>query len=207
MVTTSGTATANLYPAVIEADMAATPLLLLTADRPHRLRGTDANQTIDQLKLYGLPGTDFARFPGRTVWDGIKGELWEIKPRRQKLASYQDMTAMLASGSSTADVKAELVWVGSGTAKEMQGMDLVGKIVVTVVLADRAAAYGMPGETVDGMNLEAVVEAAERTAAHSSSRTALRRADTRIRRPLQRPSTSASRARLHFPLPCAAPAR
>lgn len=85
----------------------------------------------DQLKLYGLPGTDFARFPGRTVWDGIKGELWEIKPRRQKLASYQDMTAMLASGSTTADVKAELVWVGSGTAKEMQGMDLAGKIVVT----------------------------------------------------------------------------
>jgi hypothetical protein len=85
----------------------------------------------DQLKLYGLPGTDFVRFPGRTVWDGIKGELWEIKPRRQKLASYQDMTAMLASGSSTADVKAELVWVGSGTAKEMQGMELAGKIVVT----------------------------------------------------------------------------
>ena len=85
----------------------------------------------DQLKLYGLPGADFARVPGRTVWDGIKGELWEIKPRRQKLASYQDMTAMLASGSSTADVKAELVWVGRGTAKEMQGLELAGKIVVT----------------------------------------------------------------------------
>jgi hypothetical protein len=85
----------------------------------------------DQLKLYGLPGTDFARFPGRTVWDGIKGEVWEIKPRRQKLASYQDMTAMLASGSSTADVKAELVWVGRGTAKEMKDMELAGKIVVT----------------------------------------------------------------------------
>jgi len=85
----------------------------------------------DQLKLYGLPGADFARFPGRTVWDGIKGELWEIKPRRQKLASYQDMTAMLASGSSTADVKAELVWVGRGTAKEMKDMELAGKIVVT----------------------------------------------------------------------------
>ena len=85
----------------------------------------------DQLKLYGLPGTDYARFPGRTVWEGIKGELWEIKPRRQKLASYQDMTAMLASGSTTADVQAELVWVGRGTDKEMQGLELEGKIVVT----------------------------------------------------------------------------
>lgn len=85
----------------------------------------------DQLKLYGLPGADFARFPGRTVWDGIKGELWEIKPRRQKLASYQDMTAMLASGSSSADVKAELIWVGRGTAQELKGLDVAGKIVVT----------------------------------------------------------------------------
>ena len=53
VVTTSGTATANLFPAVIEASQAGVPLLVLTADRPHRLRGTDANQTIDQSRLYG----------------------------------------------------------------------------------------------------------------------------------------------------------
>lgn len=63
VVTTSGTATANLYPAVIEADMAATPLLLLTADRPHRLRGTDANQTIDQLELFGRHVRRFVDVP------------------------------------------------------------------------------------------------------------------------------------------------
>jgi 2-succinyl-5-enolpyruvyl-6-hydroxy-3-cyclohexene-1-carboxylate synthase len=53
VITTSGTATANLFPAVVEASQAGVPLLLLTADRPRELRGTDANQTIDQSDLYG----------------------------------------------------------------------------------------------------------------------------------------------------------
>jgi 2-succinyl-5-enolpyruvyl-6-hydroxy-3-cyclohexene-1-carboxylate synthase len=50
---TSGSAAANLHPAVIEADEAAVPLLVLTSDRPPELRGIGAGQTIDQLRLYG----------------------------------------------------------------------------------------------------------------------------------------------------------
>jgi 2-succinyl-5-enolpyruvyl-6-hydroxy-3-cyclohexene-1-carboxylate synthase len=50
---TSGTAAANLHPAVSEADEASVPLIVLTADRPAELRGIGAGQTIDQLKLYG----------------------------------------------------------------------------------------------------------------------------------------------------------
>jgi 2-succinyl-5-enolpyruvyl-6-hydroxy-3-cyclohexene-1-carboxylate synthase len=50
---TSGSAAANLHPAVVEADEAAVPLIVLTADRPPELRDIGAGQTIDQLKLYG----------------------------------------------------------------------------------------------------------------------------------------------------------
>lgn len=53
VVTTSGTATANLHPAVLEAAHAGVPLVVLTADRPPELRGNGANQTVDQVALYG----------------------------------------------------------------------------------------------------------------------------------------------------------
>ncbi len=50
---TSGTAAANLAPAVIEAHEARVPLIVLSSDRPPELRDVGAGQTIDQLKLYG----------------------------------------------------------------------------------------------------------------------------------------------------------
>lgn len=53
VITTSGTAGANLFPSVIEASQGEVPLLVLTADRPHRLRDSDGNQAMDQLRLFG----------------------------------------------------------------------------------------------------------------------------------------------------------
>jgi len=53
LVSTSGTAGANFFPAVIEANATGVPLIVLTADRPPELRESGANQTIDQIKLFG----------------------------------------------------------------------------------------------------------------------------------------------------------
>jgi 2-succinyl-5-enolpyruvyl-6-hydroxy-3-cyclohexene-1-carboxylate synthase len=50
---TSGTATAHLHAAVLEASHAGVPLIVCTADRPPELRDTGAGQTIDQVGLYG----------------------------------------------------------------------------------------------------------------------------------------------------------
>ena len=91
----------------------------------------ESQYILDQLKKYGLPGAEIVRFPGGEVWDAVKAELWEIKPMRQKLASYKDMTAMLVKGSNSADVKAELVWIGNRSREEIDSADVAGKIVVT----------------------------------------------------------------------------
>lgn len=53
VVTTSGTAAANLHPALLEARHSGLGLLAITADRPHELRGVGANQTTDQLHMFG----------------------------------------------------------------------------------------------------------------------------------------------------------
>ena len=53
VVCTSGTAVANLHPAMLEAAHAGVRLLAVTADRPARLRGTGANQTTDQVGVFG----------------------------------------------------------------------------------------------------------------------------------------------------------
>ena len=59
VVCTSGTAVANYHPAVLEAHHSQVPLLVITADRPERLRQTGANQTTLQAKIYG-EATPFA---------------------------------------------------------------------------------------------------------------------------------------------------
>ena len=53
LLATSGTAAANFFPAVVEANLGRVPLVVVTADRPHELRDNGAPQSIDQLRLYG----------------------------------------------------------------------------------------------------------------------------------------------------------
>ncbi|CAN5238992.1 2-succinyl-5-enolpyruvyl-6-hydroxy-3-cyclohexene-1-carboxylic-acid synthase [soil metagenome] len=71
LVTTSGTAVANLHPAVLEAHHSGVPLILLTADRPGELRGIGSNQTTDQLDLFGgaLRWSRDVEAPWKTAFD------------------------------------------------------------------------------------------------------------------------------------------
>ncbi|NHM16900.1 2-succinyl-5-enolpyruvyl-6-hydroxy-3-cyclohexene-1-carboxylic-acid synthase [Eggerthellaceae bacterium zg-887] len=63
VVCTSGSAVANFYPAVLEAESSGVPLLLLTGDRPPQLQGLGAPQTCDQLHLFGSHVRAFRQMP------------------------------------------------------------------------------------------------------------------------------------------------
>ncbi|MDP9143988.1 MAG: thiamine pyrophosphate-binding protein, partial [Actinomycetota bacterium] len=52
-ICTSGTALANCLPAVVEADLSLVPLIVISADRPPEMLHVGANQTIDQVKIFG----------------------------------------------------------------------------------------------------------------------------------------------------------
>ncbi|TWP37283.1 2-succinyl-5-enolpyruvyl-6-hydroxy-3-cyclohexene-1-carboxylic-acid synthase [Leekyejoonella antrihumi] len=80
VITTSGTAVANLHPAVLEASQGHVPLLVLSADRPQELRGTGANQTTDQVKIFGGAtrwfhelGTPERRAGQQAIWRSVIG--------------------------------------------------------------------------------------------------------------------------------------
>ena len=67
VITTSGTAVANLLPAAVEADHGAIPLLLLTADRPQRLKGCGANQSVNQEQFLAAS----VRWLGQAAAEGL----------------------------------------------------------------------------------------------------------------------------------------
>ena len=76
VVCTSGSAGTHYFPSVVEADQAAVPMIVLTADRPASVRGTGAPQTTNQLDLYGshvktftdlAVGSDSGRVDGHCI--------------------------------------------------------------------------------------------------------------------------------------------
>ncbi|MGH9272500.1 MAG: 2-succinyl-5-enolpyruvyl-6-hydroxy-3-cyclohexene-1-carboxylic-acid synthase [Ilumatobacteraceae bacterium] len=79
VVCTSGTAAANLLPAVVEAGLSAVPMLVVTADRPPELRDVGAAQTIDQTHLFGRSVRWF-HDPG--VADHATSACWRSLARR-----------------------------------------------------------------------------------------------------------------------------
>lgn len=106
VITTSGTAVANLHPAVLEAHHAGVPLILLTSDRPARLRGAGANQTTNQNQIFGewVPCID------------VSAPRSEFQPSGQDLAATALDLAM--GGSRPSPVQLNLQFEEPLSAKE-----------------------------------------------------------------------------------------
>lgn len=81
VISTSGTAAANFWPAVVEAGMSMTPLVVISADRPRELRGVGANQTIEQEGLFGSYVRFNATIEAPTV-DDDDNESWRSTASR-----------------------------------------------------------------------------------------------------------------------------
>lgn len=90
VLTTSGTAAANLLPAAVEADRAGVPLILLTSDRPPEVRRAGANQTIEQPGMFG----GFVR----TAFDLGPAEVHATAPRWWRSAISQVLSEALGFG-------------------------------------------------------------------------------------------------------------
>lgn len=80
----------------------------------------------------GLSDVRIERFPQAwDEWDAEMAELWIEEPERKLITRYRDITATLASGSRSADVRAELIDVGPGDrAGDYENRDVAGKIVL-----------------------------------------------------------------------------
>jgi 2-succinyl-5-enolpyruvyl-6-hydroxy-3-cyclohexene-1-carboxylate synthase len=141
VVSTSGTAVANLHPAVLEAAHAGVLLIVVTADRPARLRGTNANQTTDQVRIFGT-AAEFQDLsaddpvPQRlldTVASGrgplhlnvqfeeplVPDDTWAPRPtNRQELPREQSVSALrtVSSGSSTVPIGPRTIVVAGDDA-------------------------------------------------------------------------------------------
>jgi aminopeptidase YwaD len=84
----------------------------------------------DMALQYGLSDVKIEFFPSRDTWDGEEGDLWMVEPVLKKIASFNQVPTSLAQGSMTADVEAELVYVGAGREADYAGKDVKGKIVL-----------------------------------------------------------------------------
>jgi aminopeptidase YwaD len=111
---------------------------------------------IEKLREYGITDARIIDLPtsGPKTWDAESAELWLTKPTKRKITDLKDIPACLCSGSSDADVTAELVYVGPGYRDSFyEGKDLKGKIALVngypgsaqALAVDKYGAVGLIG--------------------------------------------------------------
>jgi len=135
----------------------------------------------DQATEYGLE-VAVDHFPSGEIWDAEEADLWLVEPEAKRIAGLAMVPAALAAGSTSADVEAEVVYVGAGRDADFAGKDVAGKIVLgsgsvtsvfrsAVVERGAAGALGTgsagvsadsPGYTLDQIGWQSVSPTAER---------------------------------------------
>ena len=78
----------------------------------------------EQAKRFGLSDVRVDYFPVADEWDAEEADLWLVQPVREKIASLNQVPTALAKGSLSADVEAEVVYVGAGREADYAGKDV-----------------------------------------------------------------------------------
>jgi len=101
-------------------------------DAEYKVTLHEINYIMKMLKEYGLDDIRLENVAKADTWNGISGTLWEVSPTIQKIADFDEMVVMLASGSENTDVEAELVWVAMENLRSRQPtVDVKDKIILT----------------------------------------------------------------------------
>ncbi len=156
ILTTSGTAVANLHPAVVEADEAGIPFLAVTADRPEELQDSGANQTVDQSHIFGDAVRWYHRLP-------------EPAPESRRLRSVR--VAIARAVGATQPPNPGPVHLNVPLPKPLDPTPVEGDIPADFPADDSVAAHGRDGPyvrrfsgrpTLKGADVSAIVSAIER---------------------------------------------
>jgi aminopeptidase YwaD len=93
----------------------------------------ESKYVMQVLEQYGLDNFKIENFGKTNTWRGVEGSLWEVSPGISKIADFKDLPPMLAEGSVTSDVTAQLIWAGEGQPSffESNAALVKGKIVFT----------------------------------------------------------------------------
>ncbi|WP_019146828.1 2-succinyl-5-enolpyruvyl-6-hydroxy-3-cyclohexene-1-carboxylic-acid synthase [Timonella senegalensis] len=143
VVTTSGTAVANLHPSVLEASHSSVPLIVLSADRPHELRGTGANQTTTQPGIFGSAARLLIDVPAPA---GIASEATDI--RAVAVRAWAAATGASAQ-AGPAHVNLALREPLAPNAQELALLDLIFDDIPSPVITSRPALTGTVGADVE----------------------------------------------------------
>lgn len=144
MMTTSGTAAAELHACVAEADLAFVPLIVITADRPPELHGVGAPQTIEQAHLYGdmvrrfddvydvsLDAAPRWRGEASGLWDAAIGEVTSPGPVHLNIGFVEPLMAEALALPERREISARPLRHGDGM--DTSTLDLEGLSVLCVV--------------------------------------------------------------------------